>query len=135
MAKRKKYKPHRKPGSASDNSSCRNYNSSIVLLLAYMHRYLFPIAVGILPLLIARTIGMDYLFVLWGCAFILYASYDIIVYKCRWRHIYCSYQNASRRKMTPDHVHWDEIKKSDIYGMSAIWGCFGVISIIVSFFL
>lgn len=135
MAKRKKNKSHSNPHSANHNSSSKNYNSSIVLLLAYMHRYLFPIALGILPLLIAKAIGTDYLFVLWGCASILYALYDIIGYKCKWRHIYCSYQNSSRRKMTPDHVHWDEIKKSDIYGMSAIWGCFGIILIIASFFL
>ena len=135
MAKRKKNRPYKNTNSANHNSTCRNYNSSIVMLLAYMHRYLFPIALGIVPVLIAGIIGEDYLFVLWGCALLLHALYDIIGYKYRWRHIYCSYQNSSRQKMTPNHVHWDNVKKSDIYGMSALMGCFGVILILVSFFL
>ena len=135
MAKGKKHKPYKNTNSTNYNSTYKNYNSSIVILLAYIHRYLFPIALGILPLLIAKIIGEDYLFELWGCAFLIYALYDIIGYKCKWRHIYCSYQNSSRQKMTPNHVHWDNVKKTDIYGMSALMGCFGVILIIVSFFL
>lgn len=135
MAKRKKYKSYKNINSTNHNSTCKNYNSNVVMLLAYMHRYLFPIALGILPMLIAEVIGEDYLFELWGCAFLIYALYDIIGYKCKWRHIYCSYQNSSHQRMTPNHVHWDDVKKSDIYGMSALMGCFGVILIIVSFFL
>lgn len=79
--------------------------------------------------------GKDYLFLLYGCAFLAYGLYDIIGYKCKWRHIYCSYQNANRRKMTPNHIHWDEVKKSDIYAMAAVMGVLGIAFIIASFYL
>ena len=134
MAKRTKYKPYKNTNSTSHNSTCKNYNSSIIMLLAYIHRYLFPIILGIFPT-IAKIIGEDYLYELWGCAFLIHALYGIIGYKRKWKHIYCSYQNSNRQKMTPNHIHWDDVKKSDIYGMSTLMGCFGTILIIVSFFL
>ena len=135
MAKRKKNNPHKNPNATTHISAYKNYNSNVVMALAYMHRYLFPIALGLLPVLIATIIGKDSLFILYGCAFLAYGLYDIIGYKCKWRHIYCSYQNANRRKMTPNHIHWDEVKKSDIYAMAAVMGVLGVACIVASFYL
>ena len=63
MAKRKKNNPHKNPNATTHISTYKNYNSNVVMTLAYMHRYLFPIALGLLPVLIATIIGKDYLFI------------------------------------------------------------------------
>lgn len=69
---------------------------------------------------------------LMGIYLIAFALYQFIGYKCKWKHIFCSYQNSYRKKMTPDKINWSKVKKSDAYGLPIIFGTLGILIIIVS---
>ncbi len=61
-----------------------------------------------------------------GSGFVLYAIWTFVGYKCRWKHIFCSYQNAYHLKMTPNDIDWGWIRKSDAYGVPIIFLVLGV---------
>ena len=68
--------------------------------------------------------------------FLLFFSvWTFVGYKRRWKHIFCSYQNAYHRKMTPGRIDWDQIKKSDAYGVPLIFFLFALAGIAVLFLL
>lgn len=104
--------------------------NTMVILLAYMHRYVYPVLIIILPLLF----GGDALLLFMGIGFLMLAAYDLIGYKCRWKHIFCSLQNAYHKKMTPASVNWSKVRRSDAYGIPAIFGVFGAAMILCYFF-
>lgn len=93
-----------------------------IIFLAYVHRYLFPVLAVLLPL----AFGRQYALLAMGIGFILFAAYTLIGYLLRWKHIFCSYQNAYHQQMTPDHINWSQVKKADAYGTPAIFGIFGL---------
>ena len=64
-----------------------------------------------------------------GMGLLLFAIYSFVGYKLRWKHIFCSYQNANHQKMTPDCINWNTVKKSDAYGVPAIFAILGVAAI------
>ena len=66
-----------------------------------------------------------------GIAFILFSVWSFVGYKCKWRHIYCSYQNAYHQEMTPYTIRWHKIKKSDAYGMPIIFTILGIALLLV----
>ena len=87
-----------------------------IIVLAYLHRYgwSLPILVGsFLPSAIQRW---AYMFVFLG-----YAIWSYVGYKCKWTHIYCSYQNTTNQKMTPNFVCWDNVKTSVAYGLPVLY--------------
>lgn len=102
--------------------------NTAIMIAAYTHRYIFPICAVVAPLCWAKTS----FFLGFGASFSFLALYDIIGYQLRWKHIYCSYQNAHRQKMTPDHIIWSNIKKSDVYGGAAVFGVFGMACILAA---
>lgn len=102
-----------------------------IILLAYAHRYLYPLLVLFIPFLIRG----DALLLYMGIGFLLLAAYDLIGYKCRWKHIFCSFQNAYYKKMTPNKMNWNSVKKSDAYGMPAIFGILGIAMILCHFYV
>ena len=67
-----------------------------------------------------------------GC--IGFSIWSLIGYKCKWRHIYCSYQNAYHEKMTPHSIRWHKIRKSDALGVPLIFLVFGIISLLLMIF-
>ena len=60
-----------------------------------------------------------------GVGFLLLALYGLIGYKLHWKHIYCSYQKAYRKEMTPDKINWGWVKKTDAYGVPIIFCILG----------
>lgn len=99
-----------------------------IILLAYLHRYAYPLLAVILPLLTqSKMNAVLYM----GIAFILLALYDFLGFKFRWIHIFCSYQNAYHKRMTPDHINWNSIKKSDAYGIPLLMVGLGMTMIIL----
>lgn len=98
----------------------RQNNNTVIILLAYAHRYLYPLLIIGIPFLI----GKETVLLNMGIGFVLFAVYDFIGYRFHWKHIFCSFQNAYREKMTPNRINWSHIKKADVYGVAA---CFGVI--------
>ncbi len=98
-----------------------------VVALAYLHRYgwiaTMMVLVMIMPKLKFYTLGI---------CFILFSLWTLIGYKLKWRHIYCSLQNAYHKKMTPYSIRWSEIKKSDIYVSSVLFLIFGLMVLIMN---
>ena len=102
----------------------------IIILLAYAHRYLFPLLIVILPLHTGQATILTM-----GIGFWVKSIYDFLGYKLRWKHIFCSYQDTCRKEMTPDHINWSLMKKSDAYGMSIVSGVCGLLMIVCYLYL
>ena len=104
----------------------------LIIILAYLNRYVFLIAAIMVPLLLLdkehRLLGTGI-----GC--VVYAAYNLFGYLCRFKHIYCSYQDISHQKMTPRKIDWRKIKRSDAIGVPLIFIFLGTVSIAVSFLL
>lgn len=97
-----------------------------IIALAYFHRY------GCFALMLL-LLFFSYNMILFGSSLLVYAAYSLFGYLFRWKHIYCSYQNAYHQKMTPTHINWKDIKRSDAYGIPAIFFVFGVALMLVQF--
>ena len=98
-----------------------NTTEKKVIALAYFHRYgWFAIMLACIVIWSEQT---PYIFCA-GC--IIYSIWSFVGYKCKWRHIYCSFQNAYHQKMTPNFVYWEQVKKSDAYGVPLIFFIFGL---------
>ena len=95
-----------------------------IIALAYLHRY------GLLIVVLCAAIFSRLRYLIFGIGFLLYAIWSLVGYKCRWKHIFCSYQNAYRESMTPNNIRWGWVKKSDAYGVPIIFFIFGVVCIV-----
>jgi hypothetical protein len=100
-----------------------------IVPLAYFHRYGFLVPLAFGALLFSRRL------LVMAIGFLLYAAWTFIGYKCRWKHIFCSYQNAYHSKMTPNKIDWSKISKSDAYGVPIVLTVIGTIGVIASIFL
>ncbi len=107
----------------------RKTRNKVIMALAMMHCYLYPVLIALVSLLI----GGEKLFLFLGLGCCLYVSYTIVGYKLRWKHIYCSYQSAHRQNMTPDNIRWGTLKKSDVYGVQIIFVVLGVVCLVCHF--
>ena len=83
-----------------------------IIVLAYLHRYGWGI-----PILAGIFLPPDILLWMLIICFLGYAIWSFVGYKCKWKHIYCSYQNSTHQKMTPNSICWDKVKKVDAYGL------------------
>ena len=110
----------------------RNHNEVAIIILAYMHRYLFPILIVAIPFLITRQ-KSEYILYL-GIGALISAVYDLVGYFLRWKHIFCSFQNAYHQKMTPNNIRWNKVKKSDAYGIPVFFGLLGLLCIFAYFY-
>ena len=92
-----------------------------VIALAYFHRYgWIAIMMGLVFLI------PQYALLIVSLCFIATSLWSLIGYKLKWKHIYCSHQNAHRKDMTPHHICWTHIKKSEAYGGPLIFLVIGV---------
>lgn len=80
--------------------------------LAVLNRYVFPIVAVFGPVLLAQFLKMDLLIAL-GIGCYVFGAYQLVGYKNRWDHIYCSIQLFKKQRMTPQSIHWDRISKFD----------------------
>ena len=108
----------------------KNLQSTVVKILAYFHRYGWIIA-----MILCVAIWLERKFLVWGIGFIAYSIWSFVGYKFKWRHIYCSHQDSSHQAMTPDSIHWNQIKKSEGYGEPLLFFVLGLISICAELFL
>lgn len=92
-----------------------------IIALAYLHRYGW---IGVMfGFMLAFPRASFYIF---SIGFIAFSIWSFVGYKCRWRHIFCSYQNAYHMKMTPDYIDWDWVEKKDAYGVPLIFMVLGL---------
>ncbi len=97
-----------------------------VIMLAYFHRYgWIAIMTGLFFIL------PKYALLIVSLCFIITSLWSLVGYKLKWRHIYCSFQNAHRKDMTPHHICWSHIKKSEAYGEPLIFFVLGVTLFVV----
>lgn len=101
-----------------------------IIFLAYVHRYLFPVLIVLPPL----AFGRQYTLLAMGIGCILFAAYTLIGYLLHWKHLFCSYQNACHKQMTPDRINWNQTKKADAYGMPVIFGVMGLAMLLCHIF-
>ena len=101
----------------------------VIIALALSHRYLWPALIAFVPLLLGR----ENLFLWFGVLLMLFAGHSFLGYRLRWKHIFCSYQNAYHKEMTPDNIQWSMVKKSDAYGVPIIFGVLGAACIVCHF--
>lgn len=97
-----------------------------IIALAYFHRY------GWIATMTGLVLIMPQLaFYIIGISFILFSLWTIFGYKLKWRHIYCSLQNAYRKTMTPHSIRWGQIKKSDVYVSAVLFLILGLMLLII----
>ena len=90
-----------------------------IIALAYLHRYGFLIG-----MVVCAAVFSQVRYLIFGIGFLLYAIWSFVGYKLRWKHIFCSYQNAYHKSMTPNNIRWGWVKKSDAYGIPIIFFIF-----------
>ena len=74
-----------------------------VKTLALWVRYGWPIAMLALTCVLESPLFL-------GINLCAFALYLFIGYKLKWKHIYCSYQDAYHQKMTPNRMKWSMIR-------------------------
>lgn len=97
-----------------------------IILLAYLHRYVFPLVMFIVPAFLLGLLGM-------GLGLISIGLLEMIGYHCRWKHVYCAWQDAKHEPMTPGDIRWHRISKWERYGDPAILIVLGLIAVIFQF--
>ena len=97
--------------------------------LAILNRYVFPVVAVFGPVLLAKLLKWDLLIPL-GIGCYIFGAYQLLGYKSRWDHIYCSIQLFKRQRMTPNEINWDRISKFDATALpiaSVILGTFALL--------
>ena len=100
----------------SNNKKNEQQEHPGVIAWAYFVRY----GMLFLPLLAA---GLLYRSGLLSRKYALFAAAGLCVleflyylagFSCRWRHMYCVWQNISHQKMTPNKIDWRKVDRKDI---------------------
>ena len=115
-------------GKGENASNCENQESGIIAL-AYLHRYGW-----IAIVIVCAAVFSEALLLVFGIGSISFAIWTFVGYKCRWKHIFCSYQDLCKRKMTPDNIRWGWIEKFEAYYIPFVFLLMGV-SACVAFLL
>lgn len=105
----------------------RETRTNPVIALALFHRYGWIAAMGCCVLA-----WREYAVQIIGIFCLLFAVWFVAGYKLQWKHIYCSYQNASHQKMTPNSIRWHTMKTSDAYGVPLVFLVLGLACLIAA---
>lgn len=92
-----------------------------IITLAYFHRYGW-----IAAMMICVAVWFEQMICILSVGSIAFSVWSFVGYKNKWKHIYCSFQNAYHQKMTPNNIQWHKIKKSDAYGVPLIFLIIGL---------
>ena len=92
-----------------------------IIALAYFHRYGW---IG--AMMICAAVWFEQIICIFSVGCITFSFWSFIGYKNKWKHIYCSFQDAYHQKMTPNSIQWHKIKKSDAYGVPSIFLIIGL---------
>jgi hypothetical protein len=93
-----------------------NASDKKIILLAYLHRYGWTLPILLGSFLPPAIKGWTYVFGFLGCAI-----WSFVGYKCKWTHIYYSYQNTTNLKMTSNSICWDKITNVNAYGLPVLY--------------
>ena len=98
-----------------------------IIALAYFHRYGW-----IAVMMICIAIWPKQMFYILSVGGLVFSVWSFVGYERKWKHIYCSYQNAYHQKMTPHKMQWHKVKKSDAYGVPFVFLILGVALFVVT---
>ena len=106
--------PKRLPKNNTKTAPRRDPNAPMtgVEKLALFNRFVFPVVAIFGPLLAAWLLKWNLLIAL-GIGCYVFGAYQLIGYKNRWDHIYCSIQIFKKDRMTPHDINWDRYSKFD----------------------
>ena len=96
-----------------------------IIALAYFHRYGW-----VVPMIVCVAIWPEKLMHIFSISCIIYSIWSFMGYKLKWKHIYCSFQSTHRERMTPHHISWCKIKKSEAYVTPLLFFAIGMILLI-----
>ena len=106
-----------------------------IMILAGLLRYGLPISVLVLALIVGKLTGSGRAAVAaLGAGCLILGLYELLGYLLKWKHFYCAYQNSYHQDMTPDMVDWGKVRKSDAYGVPAIFITIGIACLVFSIF-
>ena len=105
--------------------SRRNAYSNQIIALALFHRY------GWLIVMLTFMQFFPSLYIA-SAFFLAFAVWSFTGYKRKWKHIYCSYQNAYHKPMNPSMICWDSVKKTDVYGVSLLFFFLGIVALLLA---
>ena len=108
---------------------------TVMYILAYMDRYVFPLAILAAGMLAELFWDRDVMLFVLGLGILLDGIYNLVGYLCRFKHIYLCYQSMSHTKMTPTRIEWNRMSKKDAYGVPVVLIIVGIVGIAVSIFL
>lgn len=97
--------------------------------LAIVNRYVLPVAAVFGPVLLAHLLKWDLLIAL-GLGCYVFGAYQLIGYKNRWDHIYCSIQLFKRQRMTPHSINWDHISAFDATALPIAFVVLGTLALL-----
>ena len=97
--------------------------------LALLNRYVFPIVAIIGPMLVAWLLKWDVLIPL-GLGCYVFGAYQLIGYKNRWDHIYCSIQLFRKQRMTPENIQWDRVRAFDATALPIAFVVLGTLALL-----
>lgn len=97
--------------------------------LALLNRYVFPIVAIIGPMLVAWLLKGDVLIPL-GLGCYVFGAYQLIGYKKRWDHIYCSIQLFRKQRMTPENIQWDRVRAFDATALPIAFVVLGTLALL-----
>ncbi len=97
-----------------------------IIALAYFHRYGW-----IAAMMVFVAIWLEYMIYIFSFGCLAFSVWSFVGYKNKWKHIYCSFQNAYHQDMTPYNIQWSKIKKRDAYGVPLIFLVFGLAFLVI----
>ena len=97
--------------------------------LALLNRYVFPIVAIIGPMLLSWALKWDVLIPL-GLGCYVFGAYQLIGYKKRWDHIYCSIQLFRKKQMTPENIQWDRVRAFDATALPIAFVVLGTLALL-----
>ncbi len=115
------------------NHTSAKRRSKRVMILAGLLRYGFPIGVLVLTLIVGKVTGSRRAtMAALGAGCLILGLYELLGYLLKWKHFYCAYQNSYHQDMMPDMVDWGKVRKSDAYGVPAIFITLGIACLFVA---
>ena len=89
------------------------------------------IAIIVAALVVCMKLRRDYLLLIMGVGFLLFAAWNTTGYFLRWRHVYCAWQNAKKQRMTPNDIRWGTVDRKEFFVCVALDAVMGIAAIVV----
>ena len=97
--------------------------------LALLNRFVFPIVAVFGPVLLAWLLKWELMIPL-GIGCYIFGTYQLVGYKNRWDHIYCSIQLFKKERMTPHAIDWNRYTAFDATALPIAFVILGTLALL-----